>query len=232
VNGLALELANRAEQVATTVHDTPPRAGTEEASLDPTLDEAPGLIEVLADSEDLMPKLGELLEEMTPDIEAVGDLVQAAGRKIERASNRGVGMRAHLVTTEQLAKDLEAPAERLERSGQEFARTLVAVDPGLRAWLDLAQAAPDADDRDEFLASVRGLQEAAEPAIDGFNELIEGIDAAAAFSRSLRRPLQRMRRGLQGVLDGNAIINDWGRRAASIADDGEDLSSGGVVGTP
>jgi len=44
------------------------------------------------------------------------------------------------------------------------------------------------------------------------------LDQTATLSRDLRRPLKRMKGGVQAVLDGQAVIQEWERRAHKVED--------------
>jgi hypothetical protein len=216
VNGLAGELAKRATKVTNTVEDIPGNGATVEATVgDPAGDEEPGIIEQLAAAEEAFPQLTEITEGMNGEVERVGELIKDAGAKMEAADARGQGMKARLSITEGLARDLSGPAERLEELGHQFAGVLTSLDPGVHALLDLA-----ADDEAEehaqatFLTTMQELATNADEALGELESLVEATREAAQFSRSLRAPLRRMRTGLQSVLDGRALIEEWGRRAA------------------
>ncbi|HEY7934075.1 MAG TPA: TIR domain-containing protein, partial [Solirubrobacteraceae bacterium] len=216
VSNLAAELAKRAVRITETVQDVPPTPAAlsdDSASEDDEL----GLLDKIAVSEDAMPKLVEILEEVGVQIVRVGELVSAADASLNDAAARSQSTRARLVITEQLARDLIEPAGRLGDLGHEYGALLTTLDPGIHALLDVASESPrGADGRNELLESIQGLSVNADGALEQLEGLVDSTKGAARFSRSLRAPLRRMVMGLQGILDGRAIIEEWGHRAADI----------------
>jgi hypothetical protein len=231
VSGLARELAARAVKVTNTIHDIPEAADSAVgiallgdrtparavSSTDEDNDDAAWVLEKLAVSEDAMPKLGEIMEEMTPQIEKVGQLVSSAVEEMQAADARGQGMKARLVITERLARRLDEPADRIEDLGHRYAAVLTELDPGVHTWLDLAAHDAYEEEFIQLLQTIRSFATTADSALSELDVLLHEMNEAAKFSRSLRPPLRRMRTGLRGVLDGRAIIDDWGRRADDIA---------------
>ncbi|MEA2494105.1 MAG: hypothetical protein QOJ29_2016 [Thermoleophilaceae bacterium] len=242
VSGLAGELAERAAKVTSTVEDVPEspspvapealqdaRAGSGDDDVD---DDEPGLLEKLATSEEVMPEITEIMDELTKRIELIGKLVETAGEQLGQADSRGQGMKAKLVLTERLARSLDEPTAEIEQLGQRYVAHLAQLDPGIHAWLDLAdEAEPGEEGRADYLATITELAANADMALSELEGLVQSTREAARFSRSLRKPLQRMRTGLRGVLDGREVIEDWGRRAREIAERGEPPAGNGAGGT-
>lgn len=222
VSGLAVELASRAVRVDT-VQDVPEPADTTPLPAAPPGDEdddEPGILEKLVTAEESMPQVTEILEGARRQIEQVSELVEDSTQRMQTADARGQGMKARLVITERLAKALGGPTAEIEEFGRQYAELLTTLDPGVHAMLDLVALDETATEaRAEFLHVVQSLAANADEALPQFHELVESSKEAAEFSRSLRGPLRRMQTGLQGVLDGRALIDEWGRRASAIEAD-------------
>lgn len=147
------------------------------------------------------------MENVSGEIDRVGELVSVADGNMRAAETRGQGMKAQLVITEKLARQLDGPADRIETLGHRYATLLAMLDPGVHATLDaVATAASDDSDRMELLKVVQALAMSSDEALVSLAGLVESTKEAAKFSRSLRAPLRRMRTGLQGILDGRAVI--------------------------
>jgi hypothetical protein len=226
VSALASEIAERAAS-AETVDDLPRKRSVELDPVDDQADEEPGIMERIATGEVAMEKITQLLGEIGAEIEAVGQVVGESGAAIQGASKGGQGMKAVLVLTDRLARDLGDPTERIEKLGREYAKGLSELDPGVHAWLDLVEGEEEpGPEQVEYLLQVEGLAEASDGALKALGELVEGAKTMSMYSRSLRKPANMMRSGLQGVLDGRAIIEEWARRAREIRG-GRELQSGG-----
>ena len=227
VFGLASELATRAARVTSTVQDIPEEplvaTATDSTGDEEDDDDAPGMLEKVALSEEAMPEITNIMDELGRQIERINDLMLQSGEKMSAADARGQGTKAKLVLTERLARDLNGPTGEIEQLGLRYSERLNELDPGIHTLLDLA-ADPEVEDEEggsEFVHVIQGLAESADETLGAFAEMMDGSRELAKFSRSLRAPLKRMRTGLQNVLDGRALIEEWGRRAQEIAEAGE-----------
>jgi hypothetical protein len=213
---LAQALASRAI-AAQAIDDSPTLSAVRPEQPD-ELDEGPGLMEKLADAEEAMPKVVTVLGEVAVDMRRINELTNGVGDEISTASQRGQGMKAALLVTNRLASELETPAQDLKEHGREYAKALSELDPGVHARIDILEAAGslDAEDR-QFLEEQTGLMKASDEVHGTLSDLVKSASTLATFSRSLRKPLDAMQSGLQGILDGKAIIDEWGHRASIIA---------------
>lgn len=215
VDGLAGEIARRAIEVAETVEDIPPQLGP--AIAIPDEDEEPGILEILTEGDEAFEKLTALLGGIGGDIEQVGSLSTTANEEIEAATARGQGTKAALRITEKYAKELSAPADRIASRGQEFATSMSALDASMDTRLNLLSEEESLTaEHVEWLRSLEELAAISDEALDQLADLVRSATSMSRASRSLRAPVGRMKEGLQGVLDGRAVIADWGRRAAAL----------------
>jgi hypothetical protein len=220
VSALAAEIGGRAAS-AESVEDLPStkKLAVEDREKESTDDDL-GLMERIAKGEDAMPRIVELLEGVGQGIEAVGTTTAAVSEEIDSASARGQGMKAALALTNRLAHELDKPASLIEERGYEYAKELVEADAGMQAWLDLIseENEPTADHL-SFLSQVVEMATASDGASVVLRELTDGARTMATYSRSLRAPIRKMQNGLNGILDGKAIVDEWGRRAEKILGD-------------
>lgn len=233
VSRLAERLADRAHQ-AQQVNDIPATSepppvvleggeGLPEGSAEEI---EPGVIDRLAATEEAMPKAAELLRKLGQHLEEVNEQAERAGRDLQGAAARGQGVRAALTVTDRLAHELSPPAAAIAGIGHEYGQVLAEVDSGMHAKLDLIEEADArrAVDDDRFLGEILDMVNAAKQAEAGLTDLLESAEPISKLSRSLRAPLVDLKDGLLGVLDGNALIEEWGRRARQALDgdaDGE-----------
>lgn len=187
-------------------------------------DGEPGILDKAAATEEGFPVLAGILEELFAAISTIYELVNGAQARMEAANARQQSIKARLVLTESLARALHDPTETIAQLGRRYAETLSSLDRGVHAMLDAASGAEDdadwsAEDEAERLELLRTMQELAKTAdttLEQFDALVDGTRQMAKLSRALRAPLKRMRAGLQGILDGRALIEEWGRRATEI----------------
>ncbi|HEY6234916.1 MAG TPA: TIR domain-containing protein, partial [Candidatus Elarobacter sp.] len=213
---LATELAGRASRVAYLDVASPSDAEAVE-----TDESGPGFVEFLVIAEDAMPKLGSVLEQLALQINQFAEMTEDATGPVADAVKSGSGAKIILQLTEALARRMSSPAEAIERLGHQYAATLAEIDPAIHAMLDIAgtnaeRTQEDIDERADFLATMQSLAAQAETALTSLEDLIQAMEYPAKFSRSLRVPIRRIEKGLKGILDGRAIVEDWGRRAGEI----------------
>jgi TIR domain-containing protein len=216
VSGLAAEISRRATGVEE-VEDVPHKAQLVVEAGDDHDDDELGIVERIARGEDALVRITEILGEIGVGIREVGERTAVMGSEVDAATSRGQGIKAVLASTNRLANELEGPASVIENRGHEYAKALSELDPGMHAWLDLIeeQDRPGAQQQ-EFLQEVIGMVAASSEAVEALEELTQGAKTMSTLSRSLRAPVRKMRNGLQGVLDGKAIIAEWGKRAKEI----------------
>lgn len=187
VHALASELTRRVEEVTAAGTDLPPVEservaspvpyGSEEsqeasATSPDTDDESPGFFELWADAEEAMPQIGEILEGLTQEMERVGAIVESAGTRMAEADARGSGMKARLVLTEAMAKQLDAPAENIQDLGHRYAALLLKLDPGILTMLEVLgeeESQPDSDSK-EVLQSIQEFAAASDQPFRRFKD--------------------------------------------------------------
>ncbi|MBS1890371.1 MAG: TIR domain-containing protein [Actinobacteria bacterium] len=220
VSALAEEIAERASEVAETINDLPSASGQEDSPAKPRDDDgddAPGHLERLIEGESAMESLTKLMAGFGEDIEVIGNMANEAAGELTQAASDGQGTKRALVITERFATEMSVPASRMQERGAEFARLLVLLDRGMQTQLDLIEASgsPDSDQRDS-LRAIEEMAGTADQALDALQELIESIEPTAKLSRSLRAPIRQMKAGLQSVIDGRALMSEWGARARAM----------------
>jgi hypothetical protein len=218
VSGLSEEIAERASEVAATVEDV---SSSGQLAADDSVEgdeDAPGFLELLAEGDEAMAALTEVMSGFGEDIELIGGLGSRAAEQLQKAAAAGQGTKRALVITEGFAHELSPSAARMEKRGTEFARLLLLLDSGIQARLNLFDEQDEqlADEQIKYLREIEELASNADEALDALEELVESIDPIAEMSRSLRAPVRQMRAGLQGILDGRALMAEWGSRARSI----------------
>lgn len=223
---LAEKLEDRAQQ-AEQVEDVPMDGeslqasavvigGTEQRT---SAEEEPtdGVLDHLAGAEEAMPDVGALLTAMAEDLAKVGELTGKANEDLDAAAKRGQGAKAALTVTNRLAHELAEPAAAIAVTGREYGQVLVAVDLGVQAQLNLIEeGGQPSEDEVQVLREIQGLMDAAAEMEHGLKDMLDSMEPASKLSRSLKAPLAEMKAALLGVLDGNAVIEEWGRRAKAI----------------
>jgi TIR domain len=223
VNDMARRRASISERVARVPDNVPTAPPDQLDEAEPGEDEGPGLVDRLARGEEAIPKMGEALEALGEEVNRVGELMTEATAEVEAADNRGGGFAPRLKIARDLAKRLDPHAEAIHETGRDYGAALVDADPAVDTLFgmieeSLAEGRPPLtqDERQEALELLLSAQEMASNsavAMASLKQFITSLDELGTLSRDIRRPTSRMRKGLQGLVDGQAVIDEWARRA-------------------
>ena len=224
VSELAADLA---ERVARATTDTPitvsPQATTATSlklvSRAQEDDDRPGVLEVLAEGEEALPRLAEILESFAAEIFGMNELTERVTDDLNAAIVRNADMKTRLQIAQAFGTELNKPAANIERLGHEYGSVLSTVDSAMHAVLDAAadlKTPEDIAQRDALIKVLVNVAGESDKALTQMATLIEVLKTTARFSRTLRIPIKRIQTGLQGFLDGRALIDEWARRASEL----------------
>ena len=192
VQKMASKLAEIAAHVALVPEKLP--ASADEAEKE--AEQRPGLIDLLAQGEEAMPRMAAEVEALGTQLEEIGMLMQEATKEVEAADARAAGFAARLTIARKLASKLDGPAERIEEHGRDYATALMDSDAAIHALLDgisdaVAQgtASPqDLKDALQFLESMRELKANADEGLASLAQFLEGLEGVSDISRDIVGP--------------------------------------------
>jgi len=179
------------------------------------VDNAPGLIDRLADAEEALPNWTITIEDISKEITTIGELMQATTSEINKNSGKAdKGFAFRLGISRRLAKQLGDPTERISTLANAFASQLHDVDEGFRIIIEQAPAEikdnPDSkDDLCKFFKTVRTLSSSASVGLNASQEMIDAIAPMEKMSRDLRPVLRRLRQGLTTMVEGMKVADGW-----------------------
>jgi hypothetical protein len=134
VNRLAAAIAKRVLDITQLAVEVPRKtAGQTEESEE---DDAPGVLDQLAQTEALIPRLSASRQEYGETMEAMTPIVQEAVRDMAKSDAQGKGFAGRLRVTERLAVSLQEPSERLKELGSSYAADLVNANPGVLTLIE------------------------------------------------------------------------------------------------
>jgi hypothetical protein len=187
------------------------RGGTsEDSSAD---DGEPGIVDVLAEAEEALPRWNATIEEMGRVLEEIGVLTQDAALGIHQSDAQGKGFAGRLNVARELAQKLDAPADKLLALGSSYASDLLAVDAGFLTLIDVIDEGLDSeDDRQtarDFFATIYGMGRTSREMVANLKEFSRAIEQTAGFSRDLRPTSRKIQDAIRRVTDGQAVIDTW-----------------------
>lgn len=178
------------------------------------LDDAPGVIDLVAAAEQALPQVTDSLHVISTEIEIIGSLMKEGTEQVRLGDNAGKGYAARLLIARKLASRLKAPVEKVELSANEYASRLHEVDQGFRIVIDQTpdtiKANPDAKkDVCGFFVTVKKMATSAHDAFLSTRGMVDTIEPLEKLSRDLRPPLRRLRQALTIMLEGREVIDEW-----------------------
>ena len=152
--------------------DLPSQQPASEAVLPPSLPvpEAPGLVDILAEMEDALPRVAGHMQELTEVGQKLGELGEDASTRLHDSDASGGGFKGRQAVALSLAAELLPLADKMERVVAEMTPHFEATSAGLRTIATMIQA---------------GSREEAGQVPPVFGELADLLPGAIASSNSL-----------------------------------------------
>ena len=179
-------------------------------------EEAPGTLDLLASSEEMLIKLPDTLNAITEDIKAVGQIMQEATDDIQRGTAQGKGFAARLFTTRRTAARLVEPAEHILSLSNVFATQLHDVDRGFRIIIERAplEVKDNPETKQNFCAfftAVHQICNASNGSIESLQKMINASGPLEEMSRDLRPVLRQLKQGLTILIESSGLTKEWVR---------------------
>lgn len=178
------------------------------------VDDSPGIIDKLACSEEILPKLSDTVQAIVKEISLIGELMIKATKDIERGSSQGKGFASRLVVAHQLSLQLTDPIERICTLSNEYASQLHNVDEGIRILIERApiEIKENPTFKDNFCDLFKGLRilsAASRSGLDSIQGMIDSSTPLEKMSRDLRPVLRRLRQGLTIMVESRSVSDEW-----------------------
>jgi hypothetical protein len=215
-------LATRLAEVVRS-HEARPAPGSAEGATptgpdaDDASDEedAPGLLDLIADGEDAIPRWIDVMTKLSEEIQAIGVVFTEGSKELERDDAAGKGFRGRVGALNRIANRLTPHATQVNELGSAYVTELIALDAAILTMIRLAVESEDESEISEvqeFCASVLGLVVYARGTATSLADMAASAEAQEGMSRALRAPLRVLRAGIRSITDGQAVLDEWERR--------------------
>lgn len=214
VGKLAARLSEVNRQVETL--GSPALTADPDTTAENTLEEPLGFIDRMAASEEGMPKLVGIIEEVGKRIEEIGSILTEGAADIERANHQGMGFGARLIVARKIAVRLVEPVDRIWNLGNAYSSQLHEVDQGIRLLIPQVaiEVKENGDGREAactFFLALRRLAAAARGGLGQAEQMAEMTVKSERLSRDLRPVLRRLKEGLTTMVEGREVTDGWVR---------------------
>ena len=191
----------------------------EAVEIEETNKDQPGFLDMLAETEEALPLLAQISEELTAVFEELPTLTNAALEEMNKVDARGGGAGGRLLIAQRLANDLENPTERIEQLAADFVGQLARIDPGMSYLVERVEEEPDLrsnDDARQFISGIEELASAADQGLGQVGLLANTVQDLDQVSNRLRPVVRRMSKALRRISESSETIQEWSRRLNSI----------------
>jgi len=189
-----------------------PSGGVEELADDP------GMLELLAESEEALPELNDVLTRMGEATQEMGRLAEEATAEMQKTDDAGGGARARLAIAIRFADSLKGPAAELGEASVSYESVLRRVDPGFSYIISRLEDEPElASEADEFVSSVVTMADAAAEAMESTEALGGSLSGVETAARPLRPVVRDIRMALLRIREASGLIAGWKRRLENLA---------------
>lgn len=215
VHELATEIATRALEAESADVAAAAAAAVASGTLR-SEEEPPGLIDRVVALEEVMPRWGETLSEISTEIANIGKLVESSTKELRTAP--GKGFAARLVVARRLAADLEEPVSNIESLARGWLGDLDAIDSGIRVLIELSRDSSEADRETTktFLNSILSLSGAANGGLGKTMGMVDSLGTIAEQSRDLRPLMRRLQSALTSMTEARILTDQWADLAGEI----------------
>ncbi len=176
-------------------------------------DDAPGLLDRIAELEEVMPSWNETIQNIGTTVEQIGTITETETERLNAVPER-LGMTARIRVIRALASRLNPPASQLRDLGLDFTSQLNSVDGGVRAFVEYASLEvrddPAAESQVcEFFEMILGLAASVDEGLESLASLDATLAPMEKMSRDLRPVIRTIREGLTLIHEGRSLTNDW-----------------------
>lgn len=112
----------------------------------PDDEDAPGLIDLLADFEPALERVMTVLSELPTIMKSVWEPTNEATGLLQQANAQNKPFASRILIFKRLANELDGPSAAMERAGNRYGAELMRADPAVRAFIDLAGQAIGGDE--------------------------------------------------------------------------------------
>lgn len=170
-----------------------------------------GFLEKLADTEDGVQALGQVLTTATSILEEVSRIFHDGADRLNVLEGEHGTSSAKLAIANRVAALLEDPAARLRIASGEYAQSVARIEPGIVYLLTrLANEPEQLAEVPEFPSQMRVLVDAAASSIEGTLKFKSMMDNTGNATRSLRQVGKRISSTLNSLANSSKHIAGWG----------------------
>jgi hypothetical protein len=179
---------------------------------DDDTDDALGVLDKLAISEEKLEQLPDILDSMTEDLHDLTNIMQQSTDDVKKSSAGGFG--ARLLIMKRTAKKLREPVENIWSKSNLYASHIHDVDVGYRILIKNApmEIEDDPESKPKYCSlfdSIRYMFRESMGMVQSAKDLIEVFSPFEKQSRDMRPIVRRLKDGLTILIESTSVSKDW-----------------------
>lgn len=174
---------------------------------------APGLLDVIGDFESASTKWLETINKIGPLIDEFNGAIREGTEELNSVADKPFAQRLNALR--RMAQHIEPPSKKIEEAGAEYVVKLLAIDPMVRAMIELAKATesdtPQASAAKDQFVAIQRMAATSKATSATLTEVGAMARKYSNFSRDLRPAFKAFDAGTRSIVDGQSIIDEWAR---------------------
>jgi hypothetical protein len=190
-------------------------ASANELNFDSTENEAPALLETMAEAELALPRWTQVLQDFAEVMTVIGTEASTAATEMSASDVAGRGFAERVRISKELADRIADPVERFYELGARYSTELVKIDPAILTIIrDVSKQELSSDEKiaiREFYSVINSVVTASRENLPAIRMFYDSAGSLRGLSKVMRPIAEKIQSGLQQVLDGQIVLDEWER---------------------
>jgi hypothetical protein len=182
--------------------------------------EAPGFMDLIADSEENQQALNNAVQAVGERLAELGSGAETATQRMAASDAQGAGMRGRLAVTREYAEEMNRIAEQLEDDVNKYEAAMRSVSAGTLAIIQRLEEDPaQLPDAMDFGRVLRQTAARTRQALESQQGFVASMNEAARATQVMRGPARRVSNALDRFASASQAVDEWDRRLQALGVD-------------
>lgn len=168
-----------------------------------------GSLEDINEATQTIPIWVQTIQESSDVISSVGPVMDRAVKEMEESDKQGGSLQGRIKVLNKTAVVLMPIADRIYALGEKFSSELDTIDRGMGSIIDLMSHQEDKSELDGFSEGIRELSSSADYGLGSLDGLLDNMKPLERITKDMKKPIARMKEGLELIRQGKPTINSW-----------------------
>jgi len=180
-------------------------------------DAEPGFVDILAEGEEAMERLTEILRRYGELMAEVNAITQTSTDEVTASDSRGGGFGARLTVAKRLAENLKPPVSEMDALSDEYLRQTYTVDAAVDYLIGSVESGQEQlEDMRAYFGAIVEAAYTVEECAPVHASYVHSVRGLAKISRSLIPASKTLARSTNRVVSGSDTIIRWRERIKAL----------------